>query len=120
MIFARLQGQYYCNILTRIIAPYCRTEYCNNTTPNTGNHINYLPTKDTFQYTNNRLSYSANTFFTSEEWTTSLQWTYISWSQCVLEKDVPLYNIMQCVIQARELEWLPISRVFENFPNQYF
>ena len=34
MIFARLQGQHYCNILcnnvlTRIIAPYCRTEYCN-------------------------------------------------------------------------------------------
>ena len=34
MIFARLQGQYYCNILcnnilTSIIAPYCRTEYCN-------------------------------------------------------------------------------------------
>ena len=34
MIFACLQGQYYCNILcnnilTRIIAPYCRTEYCN-------------------------------------------------------------------------------------------
>ena len=39
----------------------------------------------------NRLPCSASTFFTSEEWTTSLQWKN-SWSQCVLYEEVPLYS----------------------------
>ena len=43
--------------------------------PNKGHHRNYLPTKDTFLGPKNELPYSVNTFFTSEEWTTSLQWT---------------------------------------------
>ena len=43
--------------------------------PNKGHHRNYLPTKDTLLGPKNELSYSVNTFFTSEEWTTSLQWT---------------------------------------------
>ena len=43
--------------------------------PNKGHHRNYLPTKDTLLGPKNELSYSVNTFFTSEEWITSLQWT---------------------------------------------
>ena len=52
--------------------------------PNKGHHINYLSTKDTFRGTKNRLSYSGNTFFTSEEWTTSLQWTNLLVPMCPL------------------------------------
>ena len=43
--------------------------------PNKGHHRKYLPTKDTFLGPKNELPYSVNAFFTSEEWTTSLQWT---------------------------------------------
>ena len=43
--------------------------------PNKGHHRNYLPTKDTVLGPKNELSYVVNTFLTSEEWTTSLQWT---------------------------------------------
>ena len=55
--------------------------------PNKGHHINYLSTKDTFKH---RLSYSANTFppLNSGQPLYSGQ---ISWSQCVLYKEVPMY-----------------------------
>ena len=64
---------------------YCTTvEPILKDSPNKGHHINYLPTKDTFQGTQNRLSYSANTFFTSEEWTISLQLTNLLVPMCHL------------------------------------
>ena len=44
-------------------------------TPNKGHNTKYLSTKDTFGGIKNGLSYGSNTFFTSVEWTTSLQWT---------------------------------------------
>ena len=44
-------------------------------TLNKGHSTNNLPIKDTSQCTKTELSYSANTFITSEEKTTSLQWT---------------------------------------------
>ena len=44
-------------------------------TPNKGHHREYLSTKDTLGGTKNELSYGSNTFFISEEWTISLQWT---------------------------------------------
>ena len=40
--------------------------------PNKGHHRKCLPTKDTFFGPKNEPSHSVNTFFTSEEWTTSL------------------------------------------------
>ena len=71
--------------LTRLAHLYAhRVQYCYYSitvepllkdSPNKRYHINYLPTNDTFQGTKNRPSYSDDTFSTSEEWTTSLQWT---------------------------------------------
>ena len=50
---------------------------------NKGHHRKCLPIKDTFLGLKNELSYSANTFLYSGQ---------ISWSQCVLYEEVPLYT----------------------------
>ena len=57
-----------------------------------GHHRKYLSTKNTFAGTKNGLSYGSNTFFISEEWTTSLQWTNYLVPMCPLDRDstVPL------------------------------
>ena len=59
--------------------------------PSKGHNRNNLSTKDTFQGPKCCLSYSANTFSTSKERTTSLQRTN-GWSQSVLYLEVPLYS----------------------------
>ena len=50
----------------------CTVESLIKDTQNKGNNLHV---KDTFRCTNNELAYSGNTFFTSKERTTSLQWT---------------------------------------------
>ena len=61
--------------ITASLRIQCTVEPLLKNSPNKGHHRNYLPTKDTFLDPKNRFSYSANTFSTYKEWTTSLQWT---------------------------------------------
>ena len=58
-------------------------------TPNEGHYTNDLPTKDTFGGTKNGLSYGVNTFSPLKSGQ-PLYSGQISWSQCVLYKEVPL------------------------------
>ena len=96
-----------CTVCTYI----CTVEPLLKDSPNKGHHRNYLPTKDTLYGTKNRFSYSVNTFITSEEWTTSLQWTNYLVPMC------PLYrgSTVQCTQAPLHLPTLPYVQYVRTY-----